>query len=31
MAVTDFEAPSQLLLTSGRMFATVTLLTLVSS
>ncbi|PXX11287.1 hypothetical protein C8E89_103376 [Mycolicibacterium moriokaense] len=31
MAITDFEAPSQLLLTSGRMFATVTLLTLVSS
>jgi hypothetical protein len=31
VAVTDFEAPSQLLLTSGRMFATVTLLTLVSS
>jgi hypothetical protein len=31
VAITDFEAPSQLLLTSGRMFATVTLLTLVSS
>ena len=31
MAITDFEASSQLLLTSGRMFATVTLLTLVSS
>jgi hypothetical protein len=31
VAVTDFEAPSQLLLTSGHMFATVTLLTLVSS
>ena len=31
MAITDFEACSQLLLTSGRMFATVTLLTLVSS
>ena len=31
MAITDFEAPSQLLLTSGRMFATVTLLTLVNS
>jgi hypothetical protein len=31
VAITDFEASSQLLLTSGRMFATVTLLTLVSS
>jgi hypothetical protein len=31
VAVTDFEAPSQPLLTSGRMFATVTLLTLVNS
>ena len=31
MAITDFEACSQLLLTSGRMFATVTLLTLVNS
>ena len=31
MAITYFEASSQLLLTSGRMFATVTLMTLVSS
>ena len=31
MAITDFEASPQLLLTSGRMFATVTLLTLVNS
>ena len=31
MAITDFEGPSQPLLTSGRMFATVTLLTLVNS
>jgi len=31
VAITDFEAASQLLLTSGRMFATVTLLTLLNS